>query len=119
MNIISTIKANLRDIVAFVLIGLGFACMGGVLDYFAAKGAHGGFLALVLPTISNYVQGFSKFIGASITATLLWMLLWPKVSHTLNLTFDEAFDKLEPKEKVNIYIALISVGLIAAAICFS
>jgi len=119
MNIISTIKANWRDILAFILVGLGIACIGGVLDYIAAWGADGGFLALVIPTISNYIQGFSRFIGASITATLLWMLLWPRVSSTANKSFNTAFEALPANHQLVVYLALIIGGLIAAAICFS
>ncbi len=119
MNIISTIKVNARDILAFVLVGLGIACLGGILDYFAAKTLDGGFFALVLPTVSNYLQGFSRFIGASLTATLLWMLLWPKVSSTLNGSFDEIFEAMPAVHKLILYVALILGGLISAAICFS
>ena len=118
-NALSTIRANWRDILAFILIGLGFACVGGMLDYIAAWGADGGFLALVIPTVSNYIQGFSRFIGASITATLLWMLLWPRVSSSANKSFDETFKTLMPQEQLWIYHVLILGGLIAAAICFA
>lgn len=119
MNIITTIKANLRDLVAFVLIGLGFACIGGLLDYVAAWGADKGFLALVIPTISNYIQGFSRFIGASLTATFVWMLLWPLVSSTANIKFDETFKSLPATHQLAVYLTLILGALIAAAICFS
>jgi hypothetical protein len=118
-NTLSTIKANWRDILAFVLIGLGFACAGGILDYFAAWGSEKGFLALVIPTISNYIQGFSRFIGASITASLLWMLLWPLVSSNANKNFDTLFAALPGNHQLFVYIALILGGLISAAICFS
>jgi hypothetical protein len=118
-NAFGTIRANWRDLLAFVLVGLGFACVGGVLDYLAAWGKDGGFLALVIPTISNYIQGFSRFIGASITATLLWMLLWPRVSSTANKSFDTAFDALPANHQLAVYLALILGGLIAAAICFA
>lgn len=119
MNVITTIKANWRDLVAFLLVGLGFASVGGVLDYISNWGDDGGFLALVLPTISNYIQGFSKFVGASLTATLLWMLFWPKVSSTENESFDSQFEGLNPAQKVAVYLSLIIGALIAAAICFS
>ena len=119
MNIISTIKANARDLLAFLLIGLGFATLGGVLDYVAAWGADGGFLALVIPTISNYIQGFSRFIGASLTATFMWMLLWPLVSSTANESFDSTFKALTAPQKLGVYLGLISVALVAAAICFA
>ncbi len=119
MNIIKTLKSNWRDLVAFVLIGLGFACVGGILDYVSNWGKDGGFLALVLPTLSNYIQGFSKFIGASLTATFVWMLLWPKVSNSANTTFNDTFETLSAEKRLVIYLALVAVALIAAAICFS
>lgn len=119
MNIISTIKSNWRDLVAFVLIGLGFACLGGVLDYLTTWVGKEGFFALVLPTISNYIQGFSKFIGASLSATFMWMLLWPKVSTSANTSFNDTFVNLPAEKRLVIYLSLVGVALIAAAICFS
>jgi len=119
MNITTTIKANWRDLLAFALIGLGFASLSGVIDYFAVKLLDGGFFALVLPTISNYLQGFSRFIGASLTATFLWMLLWPTVSSHANKDFNTDFAALGFHHKLAVYIALILGALIAAAICFS
>ena len=119
MNIITTIKANARDLLAFVLIGLGIASLGGCIDYLAVRALDGGFLALVLPTISNYLQGFSRFIGASLTATFLWMLLWPTVSSHANKDFNADFKALGFHHKLAVYLALVIGALIAAAICFA
>ena len=119
MNITKTLRSNWRDLVAFVFIGIGFACVGGILDYVSNWGKDGGFLALVLPTLSNYIQGFSKFIGASLTATFVWMLLWPKVSESANTSFNDTFVSLPAEKRLIIYLSLVAVALIAAAICFS
>jgi hypothetical protein len=119
MNLLSTLKTNWRDLLAFIIIGLGLACLGGLIDYVSARVLEGGFWHLVLPTISNYLQGFSKFIGASVSATLLWMLLWPTVSSDANENFNEIFKQQSLAERMNIYLMLVLGALIAAAICFS
>lgn len=118
-SLLKTIATNWRDLLAFVIIGLGISILGGVIDYFSALFSGNKFLLLVLPTISNYLQGFSKFIGASITATFVWMLLWPTINQFGNHSFQEGWDSLGLRGKFITYVAIIGVALIAAAICFS
>lgn len=116
---LKTLQTNLRDIIAFILIGLGIAILGGLVDYVSALFGSSKFVALVFPTVSNYLQGFSKFIGASITATLLWMLLWPTVNEFGNHTFQEGWKSLTLPQQFATYVSLIIAALLAAAICFS
>lgn len=116
---LSTLKANWRDLLAFFVVGLGLACIGGVLDYFSNRVLAGGFWQLVLPTVSNYLQGFSKFIGASVTATVFWMLLWPHVSTDANASFNTTFRAMDPEKRMVVYLVLILGALIAASNCFS
>jgi len=118
-SLLKTIKSNWRDFIAFALIGLGLAMLSGAIDYFSARFGDNTFIRLVLPTLSNYLQGFSRFIGASLTATCLWMLLWPTISQFGAGRFTEGFDSLGVKGQFICYITLIGVALIAAAICFS
>jgi len=118
-SFLKTLHTNWRDITAFILIGLGLAVLGGLIDYVSALFGKSRFILLVLPTISNYLQGFSKFIGASLTATFVWMLLWPTVNSFGNHEFQDGWAALTLQQKFATYIALIIAALIAAALCFS
>jgi hypothetical protein len=118
-NFLKTILANWRDLLVFVLFGLGLAILGGVVDYAASATAESTFARLTLPTLANYLKGFSNFTGASICATLVWMWLWPTVSHWSNDRFAAGWDALSDAQRFFTYVALIAVALIAAAICFS
>ena len=119
MNTIKTLKANWRDLLAFIIVGLGLAAIGGVLDYFSNRVLAGGFWHLLLPSIANYVQGFSKFIGASITATVFWMFLWPHVSADANANFNETFKAMTPENRLTVYLCLMLGALLAASHCFA
>lgn len=114
-----TIRTNGRDLLIFAIMGLGLAVFGGVVDYVAQFFGGNRFLALALPTLSNYAQGFSRFIGSSLCATLVFMILWPTVAHFGNHSFKEGWDSLTVRERFFTYIGTIMVALIAAAHCFS
>ena len=118
-SFLKTLQSNWRDLLAFVLLGLGLAMLGGVMDYFSARFGENSFVRLVLPTLSNYLQGFSRFIGASITATFVWMLLWPTVNKFGNDDFAFGFECMGVRGKFITYISLVGIALLAAAICFS
>lgn len=119
MNTLKTLKANWRDLLAFFVVGLGLACIGGTLDYFSNRVLAGGFWHLFLPTVSNYLQGFSKFIGASVTATIFWMFLWPHVSSDANTSFNDTFKLMSAEKRLVVYLALIIGALLASSNCFS
>jgi hypothetical protein len=116
---LATLRSNWRDLIAFIIIGIGLACAGGAIDYAAGRYADVGIARLILPPLANYLQGFSRFVGASFSATFLWMLLWPTVSRFGNDSFSDAWKSLSIQQHLLVYFALISVALIAAAICFS
>lgn len=119
MEFIKSLKTNWRDLLAFTVIGLGLASLGGVLDYVSAYFSDNTFVHLVLPTLSNYLQGFSKFIGASLTSTLLFMLLWPTLNTFGNDSFKLGWESLTVSQKFFTYLGMIAVALLAASICFS
>jgi hypothetical protein len=111
----STLKTNWRDIVVFLLIGLGLVIVSGLIDYVS------GWLGfrLILPAISNYLQGFSRFVGANIAASVIGIALWPTVNKFANEGFADAWRTLTAQQHLGIYIGLFAVEAIAAAICFS
>lgn len=119
MNWLKTLRTNWRDLVAFLVLGLGLSSMGGLTDYYAARFGDNELVRLVTPSISNYLQGFAKFIGACIAASTLWMILWPTVSKFGNHAFEIAWRSLTSAQQFFTYLGLIGVALIAAAICFS
>ena len=114
-----TLKTNWRDLAAFILLGIGLATAGGVIDYTAGRFADSGIARLILPPLANYLQGFSRFIGASFCATFVWMLLWPTVNHFGNSSFTAGWNAMTIRGQFFTYIGLIAVALIAAAVCFS
>lgn len=119
-TVAKTIKTNWRDLTTFLLVGIGLAMMGGVTDYLAGRFADNGFARLVLPFLGNYLQGFSRFAGAALSATFLWMwIFWPRVNHFGNSNFQTAWKNQSEQFHLIVYIALIGTALIAAAICFS
>jgi len=118
-SFLKTLATNWRDLLAFVLIGIGLAVIGGVIDYAAGRYADSGLARLILPPLANYLQGFSRFMGASITATFLWMMLWPTVNRYGNHSFADGWNALSPAARFFTYVGLIGVALIAAAICFA
>lgn len=119
-TVAKTIKTNWRDLATFFLVGIGLAMMGGVSDYLAGRFADNGFARLVLPFLGNYLQGFSRFAGAALSATFLWMwIFWPTVNRFGNGNFADTWAKQSDQFHLIVYIALIGTALIAAAICFS
>lgn len=118
-SFLKSLQTNWRDLLFFLLIGLGLAIVGGLIDYVAALFGTGKFVTLVLPTVSNYLQGFSRFVGASLTATFVWMLLWPTVNRFGNDSFNLGWTAMGLRGQFITYVSLIGVALIAAAICFS
>jgi hypothetical protein len=119
MNSLKTLKTNWRDLLAFVVLGMGLASTGGVIDYVSTYFGDNAFLHLVLPSLSNYLQGFSKFVGAAVAASTVYLMTWPTVSEFGNHSFKEAWSTLTIQQKLFTYVGLISVSLVAAAICFS
>lgn len=118
-NFLKTIAANWRDLLAFAIFGLGLATLSGLIDFASGRYADSGIARLVLPTVANYLGGFSAFTGASLCATLVWMWLWPTVSEFGNNRFTDGWQRLTPKERLLVYVWLVSTALIAAALCFS
>ena len=111
---LTTLRTNWRDIAFFLLIGLGLVVLSGLIDYVS------GWLGfrLILPALSNYLQGFSRFVGANIAASLLGIALWPTVNRFANERFADAWRALTIQQHLGIYLGLFAVETIAAAICF-
>ncbi len=118
-QVLSTIKSNWRDLIAFAIFGIGLAIAGGLIDYTAGRYADSTIARLILPPLANYLQGFSRFLGASFSATFVWMLLWPTISQYGNEKFSDGWAALTQPQKFTAYIAMVLVALIAGAICFS
>lgn len=118
-SFIDTLKTNWRDLAAFVVIGLTFACSSGILDWVATYYSESKFASLILPGLANYLKGFANFTGAAVTSTLLWMWAWPTINKFGNYSFSAAWESLKPEQQFATYIALILGALISAAICFS
>ena len=115
-----TITTNWRDIVAFLIIGIGITILSGLIDYASTRFGDSTFLRLILPPLVNFLKGFSKFYAAAVSATTLWMLLWPTVNHWANHSFAEVWEQwLTPQHRFLTYIVLVGFALIAAALCFS
>lgn len=120
MEFIKSLKTNWRDILAFLLLGVGLAAVGGTVDYVNARyGALNEWSALMLPSLSNYFQGFSKFVGAVVTASIFYMFTWPAINKFSNAGFATAWRNLDSEKKLYVYVALMAVALLAASICFS
>jgi hypothetical protein len=118
-SFLKTLATNWRDVLAFVIIGVGLAILGGVIDYTAGRYADNGFARLILPPLTNYLQGFSRFVGAIVSATVFWMMLWPTVNKYGNNNFADGWAGLAPASRFFTYVGLIAVALVAAAICFA
>lgn len=118
-SFLDSIKNNARDLLAFFIVGLGISALGAVLDWVGTYNGDNKFISLTVPALAVYLQGFSRFIGASLTATLFWMLLWPTVDRFGNHSFSEAWESLSLQQKFLTYVGLVSVALLAASNCFS
>lgn len=118
-SILHTLATNWRDLLAFAVIGLGLASSSGVLDYVSTYYGNNTFLSLVLPSVSNYLQGFSKFVGAGVCASILWMATWPTVSKFGNHFFEDGWGSLTIQQQFFTYVGLIATALIAGSICFA
>ena len=114
-----TIQTNYRDLVLFALGGLGLTIVGGLIDYVAQFFGDSTFVRLVFPAVSNYFQGFARFIGAGLCSTLLFMVLWRTIGHFGNHSFQDGWVELSVKEKFYVYVGTAMCALIAAANCFS
>ncbi len=112
---LKTIITNWRDIALFLVIGLGLVILSGLIDYVSARLG----FQLILPAISNYLQGFSRFVGAGLAASLLGLVAWPTINRFGNHSFQAGWDAIPLWGKTITYIALAAACLIAAAICFS
>ncbi len=112
---LKTFITNWRDITAFLLIGLGLVVVSGFIDYVSAWLG----FQLVLPAVSNYLQGFSRFVGANLAASVIGMALWPTVNRFANESFADAWRSLTQAQHIAAYLGLFAVETIAAAICFS
>ncbi len=110
-----TIATNWRTIVMFVIFGLGLAFLSDfVVNWSTRKGDVTG-----LATVSNYLQGFSRYVGANAAAALLGIVAWPTINKFGNSRFQEGWDSLGLQGQTIVYIALMATEGICAAICFS
>lgn len=108
---------NWREIVLFLIIGLGFSV---IADLLISLSAGAGWAVGSVATVTNYLQGFSRFIAVCLCATFLGMTLWPTVARFAEVNFKQVYDNaFTPKEKIVTFIAVVSVLLITAAICFN
>jgi len=114
-----TIQTNYRDLGLFVLGGLGLTIIGGLIDYVSQFFGDSTFVRLVFPALSNYFQGFAKFLGSGICATVVFMFLWRTIGHFGNHSFQEGWDDLSRKEKFYVYVGTAMCALIAASNCFA
>lgn len=113
----NTLKTNWRDIVLFLVIGLGFAFFADWVIYLATReGATIGLASMV-----NYLRGFSLFVGVNLAAALLGVTTWPTINKKFNQDgqFQRGWEALGDKGQVLVYIGLFQVQAIVAAICFS
>lgn len=117
-SFLHTIRSNARDIFFFLVLGIGLTAVSGLIDYVAELFGENRFVHLVLPSVSLYLQGFAKFVGASLSATMVFMFLWPTISHFGNFSFGEGWQSLSTREKFLVYLGMVSVALLAASNCF-
>jgi ABC-type siderophore export system fused ATPase/permease subunit len=110
-----TLKTNWRDIVLFLLIGIGFAILADFLVYWASRTGN----SLGVASLLNYLQGFSRFVGANLAAALLGVIVWPTLNRFGNQKFSHAWQTLPPGDQLKVYVSVLLLQGIMAAICFA
>jgi ABC-type siderophore export system fused ATPase/permease subunit len=106
---------NWRNIVLFLVVGLGLSFASDfVVNWATREGDITG-----LATVTNYLQGFSRYVGATCAVALLGIVAWPTVNKFANNSFQHAWDVLSDEKRLFVYIGIMLVETIAAAICFA
>jgi hypothetical protein len=111
---LQTLKTNWRDILAFLVIGVGFAVLADLVIYWATKSGN----TLGLASLINYLQGFSRYVAAHLAAAMLGVVLWPTINRFGNDSFSAGWKALDIETKTKIYIGFFWVEGLIAAICF-
>jgi hypothetical protein len=113
----STLKTNWRDIVLFLVVGLGFSFL---VDWLIAASTAAG-LSTSIASALNFLSGFSKFVGATAAATFLGLLTWPTFNKFANddFSFQRGWEALGDKGKLITLVSVLLGYTLVAAICFS
>jgi ABC-type phosphate transport system permease subunit len=113
----NTLKTNWRDIVLFLVVGLGFAFL---TDWLIAVSTSSG-LSTSIASALNFLSGFSKFVGATLAATFLGLISWPTFNKFANddFSFQKGWDALGDKGKFITVVAVLMGYAVVAAICFA
>lgn len=111
-----TLLTNWKDLLAFLSIAVMFAILADIVTRLSVTGGD-------LPGLANLVgslRGFSNFVGANLCAWLIGIAIgWPTLNRYSNDGFANGWAALDEREKFLVFIAVATLELIAAAICFS
>jgi hypothetical protein len=111
------IADNWRELAAFLVIGLGFSVTA---DFLVGVTAGAGWAMNSIATLTNYLQGFSRFTAVCLCASVLGMTFWPTVARFAEVNFKKVYlEDFTPKEKILVFMGVVAVFLIAAALCFT
>ncbi len=109
------LRDNLRDVLLFIFLGIGFAILS---DVTVSLSTRFGFSAYI-PSIGNYLQGISRFVAANACAAVIGIYAWKPLMKFGVDEFDEGWKRLGIQQRTILYIAVILVEGVIAALCFS
>jgi hypothetical protein len=112
---LKTLRTNWRDIVLFLVVGLGLALAAAFVDYLSTRFGLGSWAAV----IANYFKGFSMFVGANFAAIFFGLCAWPTINNFGNTEFHVGWGEFNRKEKTIVYMAVLFAEGLVAAICFA
>lgn len=122
MNLLKTLRSNLRDIVAFLLLSIAFCMAQDLLTQWSAKQDLADKSIPGLAVFISLMVGFSRFAAANLCAWLFGMAVaWPLINKWGNdqWNFSSGWDSLGMRGRFITFCALASVEILTAAICFS
>lgn len=129
-NVIKTIKNNARDILWFLLGGVGLCILLDWLGRWSGERDAAGKTILGLSFFVTLVTGLCRFVAANACAWLLGLAVaWPQLNAWSHGTEDSkdgktnncksALDGMTPQGRLWVFVAVAAAELLMAAICFT
>lgn len=116
------LRSNFRDILAFLVISI-ICCV--LLDLLTDWSVSQDLAGRSIPGLALFISlllGFSRFAAANLCAWLLGVAVgWPTINRwgSNQDTFLHAWNSLHTGQRLNLFIAVAGIELLAAAIIFA
>jgi len=110
-----TLITNARDFLVGIFVVTVVAFVADLVSKLATFNV--GLMWLV--GISDQLKSFSILAGANLAGWIMFAFAWPSLNKFSNYKFETTWNSLSGKEKLDRFLALAAVEIVAAAIIFA